>query len=82
LEYINEKYKIEINGLYTLNSQSIIKDESTLQLNFQEAYYHAIGKNKEDKSHLNKSIYFKILADVMNDEDTHVRMPKFKYIIK
>jgi ubiquitin-activating enzyme E1 len=81
LEYINEKYKIEINGLYTLNSQSIIKDESTLQLNFQEAYYHAIGKNKEDKSHLNKSIYFKILADVMNDEDTHVKMPKFKYLI-
>jgi len=82
LDFINEKYQIEINGLYTMNSTSIIKDESTLNLQFKEAYYNAIEKNSEDENHLRKIIYFKILADVLNDEDTHVKMPKFRYIIK
>ena len=79
LDFINEKYQIEVNGLYTLNTKIIIKDESTLNLNFQEAYYNTLEKNKEYKI---KAIYFKILADLINDENTHVKMPKFKYIIK
>ena len=82
LDYINEKYQIEINGLYTLNSKSIIKDETTYDLQFQEAYYDTIGVKKVDEHHHQKSIYFKILADLINDENTHVKMPKFKYIIK
>ena len=79
MDFIKEKYQIEVNGLYTLNTKIIIKDESTLNLNFQEAYYNTLEKNKEYKI---KAIYFKILADLINDENTHVKMPKFKYIIK
>lgn len=78
LDYINEKYQIEINGLYTLNSINIIKDDSSYDMQFQDAYYIAIGK-KENKN-ANKSIYFRILADIANSDD-HVIMPKFKYII-
>ena len=74
LDFINEKYQIEVNGLYTLNTKIIIKDESTLNLNFQEAYYNTLEKNKEYKI---KAIYFKILADLINDENTHVKMTKF-----
>ena len=81
LNYINEKYQIEINGLYTLTSINIIQDESTLDMQFADAYYNAIEKNKNE-IHPNKCIYFKILADLLNDENTHVIMPKFKYIIK
>ena len=82
IDYINEKYQIEINGLYTLNSKSIIKDENTFDLQFQQAYLNIIGKNKEDEKNQKRPIYFKILADLINDEDTHVKMPKFKYIVK
>ena len=78
LDYINEKYQIEINGLYTLNSTNIIKDDSSYDILFQDAYYIAIGKNNNKNE--NKSIYFRILADVVNSDD-HVIMPKFKYII-
>lgn len=80
LDYINKKYQIEINGLYTLNSINIIKDDSFYDMQFQEAYYIAIGKNKNENSKKNKSIYFRILADIINSDD-HVIMPKFKYII-
>ena len=80
LDYINEKYQIEINGLYTLNSVNIIKDDSSYDMQFQDAYYIAIGKNKNQNQNQNKSIYFRILADVINSDD-HVIMPKFKYII-
>jgi len=79
LDYINEKYQIEINGLYSLNSINIIKDSSSLDMLFQNAYFDAIGKNNLNKDS-NKSIYFRILADLINSDD-HVIMPKFKYII-
>jgi len=78
IDYINDKYQVEINGLYTLNSTNIIKDDSSYDLQFQDAYYIAIGKDKNE-SH-NNSIYFRVLADVINSDD-HVIMPKFKYII-
>ena len=76
IDFINDKYKIEINGLYSLNSQNIIKDESSYDNEFQESYRIAIGKNKK----INNNIYFKVQADVIDSED-HVIMPKFKYII-
>ena len=79
LDYINEKYQIEINGLYSLNSINIIKDTFSLDMLFQNAYFNAIGKNNLNKDS-NKSIYFRILADLINSDD-HVIMPKFKYII-
>ena len=46
---------------------------------FQNAYFNAIGKNNLNKD-INKFIYFRILADLINSDD-HVIMPKFKYII-
>lgn len=76
IDFINDKYKIEINGLYSLNSQNIIKDESSYDNEFQESYRIAIGKNKK----INNNIYFKVQADVV-DSEYHVIMPKFKYII-
>ena len=59
LDYINEKYQIEINGLYTLNSINIIIDDSSYDMQFQDAYYIAIGKNINEKKQ--KAIYFRIL---------------------
>lgn len=84
LDFINEKYQIETTGLYTLSSKSIIKDEdkSVYNMQFLEAYYNVIGKNKEDGNSHHKSIYFKILADEKNNEYIHIKMPKFKYIIE
>ena len=78
IEFINNKYNVEICGLYTLNSKNIIKDESSYDMPFQDAYYIAIEKDK-NKNVVN-NIYFKVLADVI-DSDDHVIMPKFKYII-
>jgi hypothetical protein len=84
LDFINEKYKIEINGLYSLNSINLIKDESNLRKDFLGNYLDAIGikKKDEDENPLKKNIYFKILADEKDNEDIHVKMPKFKYISK
>ena len=79
LDYINEKYQIEINRYYSLNSINIIKNTSSLDMLFQNAYFNAIGKNNLNKD-INKFIYFRILADLINSDD-HVIMPKFKYII-
>ena len=78
INYINEKYQVEINGLYTLNSKNIIKDDSSYDMQFQDAYYIALGENNNKNN--NHNLYFRILADVMNSDD-HVIMPKFKYII-
>ena len=78
IEYINEKYKVSISGLYTLNSINIIKDDSFYNLKFPEAYYKAIEKKEYN---LNQNIYFRVLADEMDNDDIHVIMPKFKYII-
>ena len=82
LDFINEKYQIETTGLYTLSSKSIIENESAFNLQFQEAYYNVIGKKKEDGNSNHKSIYFKILADEKDNENIHIKMPKFKYIIE
>ena len=76
IDFINQKYHIEINGIYSLSSQNIIKDESSYEIEFQEAYRIAIGKNQK----ICNNIYFKIQADVI-DSENHVIMPKFKYII-
>ena len=78
IEYINTKYKVSISGLYTLNSINIIKDDSFYNLKFQEAYYKAIEKKEFN---LNQSIYFRVLADEIDNDDIHIIMPKFKYII-
>ena len=83
INYINDKYQVSINGLYSLNSQNIIKDESSYDIPFQDAYYISIGKDKnKDKETINKSIciYFKVMADLI-DSDDHAIMPKFKYIV-
>ena len=82
IDFINEKYQIETTGLYTLSSKSIIENESAFNLQFQEAYYNVIGKKKEDGNSNHKSIYFKILADEKDNENIHIKMPKFKYIIE
>ena len=78
INYINETYQVEINGLYTLNSKNIIIDDTSYNIQFQDAYYIAIGKNTNENNGHN--IYFRVLADVI-DSDDHVIMPKFKYII-
>ena len=77
INYINITYKVEITGIYTLNSVSIIKDDFSYEIPFHEAYYSAIGKEKNERKN---SIYFKVLADVINSDD-HVIMPKFKYLV-
>ena len=77
IDYINNEYQVEITGIYTLNSISIIKDDISYDLQFEDAYYDAIGK---DKNKIKNNIYFKVLADVINCDD-HVIMPKFKYIV-
>ena len=77
INYINEKYQVDICGLYTLNSNNIIKDDSSYEMNFENAYFEAIGKKYENNI---KNIYFKVLADLI-DCDDHAIMPKFKYII-
>ena len=79
INYIEQAYKVSITGLYTLNSKNIIKDDSFYQMKFQDAYYKVI--EKEDNQSTNNSIYFRVLADEFNNEDIHVIMPKFKYII-
>ena len=79
IDYINKKYQVDISGLYTLNSKNIILDDSSYNMLFQDAYYIAIGKNKNENH--NNSIYFRVLADLINSDD-HAIMPKFKYIIK
>jgi hypothetical protein len=78
LDYIGENYKVDVTGLYTLDNKSIIKDESSFDLLFQDAYYSAIGRDKPEKE--NNSLYFKVLADLV-DSDIHANMPKFKYIM-
>ena len=80
LDNISETYKVDVTGLYTLNNKSIIKDESSFDMLFQDAYYLAIGKDNSEKSK-SKTIYFKILADLLNSDD-HAIMPKFKYVLK
>ena len=78
IDYINEKYKVEIDGLYTLNSQSIIQNESSYDILFQDAYYAAIDSKKNGKT--NKSICFRVTADII-DSKGHAILPKIKYII-
>ena len=63
--------------MYTLNSNNIIKDDSSYEMNFENAYFEAIGKKYENNI---KNIYFKVLADLI-DCDDHAIMPKFKFII-
>ena len=77
IDYINSKYQVEITGLYTLNSINIIKDDTSYDLQFEDAYYDAIGK---EKNKIKNNIYFKVLADVINSDD-HVILPKFKYLV-
>ena len=77
INHINEKYQVDICGLYTLNSNNIIKDDSSYKMKFENAYFEAIGKKFENNIH---NIYFKVLADLI-DCDDHAIMPKFKYII-
>ena len=77
IDYIKNKYQVEITGLYTLNSKSLISDDDAYEQQFQDVYYKAIGKDKQKKKN---NIYFKVLADVINS-DNHVIMPKFKYLI-
>ena len=77
INYINNKYQVDICGLYTLNSINIIKDDSSYEMNFENAYFEAIGKKCEKNI---QNIYFKVLADLINCDD-HAIMPKFKYII-
>ena len=79
LDYIGETYIVDVTGLYTLNSKSIIKDEAFFDMPFQDAYYKAIGKDKP-KNNTRTNIYFKVLADV-SDSNDHAIMPKFKYIL-
>ena len=78
LDYISETYKVDVTGLYTLNSKSIIKDEASFDMLFQDAYFKAIGKDKP-KNNNRANIYFKVLADV-SDSNDHAIMPKFRYI--
>ena len=78
LDYIEETYKVDVTGLYTLNSKCIIKDKASFDIPFQDAYYIAIGKEKP-KNTIRTNIYFKVLADV-SDSNEHAIMPKFKYI--
>ena len=77
IDYINDKYQVEITGLYTLNSINIIKDDISYDLQFEDAYYDAIGKEKNKSKN---NIYFKVIADVINSDD-HVILPKFKYLV-
>ena len=77
LDYINEKYNVDVTGLYTLDNKSIIIDENSFDLLFQDAYDIAIGK-KKNKNNKNSSIYFEVLADIV-DSDNHAIMPTFKY---
>jgi len=64
LDFINEKYKIEINGLYSLNNINLIKDESNLGKDFLENYFDSIGITKKggDDNFSKRNIYFKILV--------------------
>ena len=78
IDYLNEKYKVDIDGLYTLNSQSIIQDESYYDMLFQDAYYTALGKKTNEKTR--KNICFRVTADIINSDD-HAIMPKIKYLI-
>ena len=78
LDYISETYKVDVTGLYTLNSKSIIKDEASFDMLFQDAYFKAIGKDKP-KNNNRANIYFKVLANV-SDSNDHAIMPKFRYI--
>ena len=84
LDFINEKYNIEINGLYSLNNKNLIKDESNLKKDFLINYYDSIGliRKNINESRSKRNIYFKILADEKDNEDIHIRMPKFKYVSK
>ena len=79
INYINDTYKVDIWGLYTLNSEPIIKDDSLYDMKFEDVYYNAIGKNNIDKN-ISKNIYFTVVAD-LNDNVNHAIMPKFKYVI-
>jgi len=74
IDYINEKYNVDVTGLYTLNSINIIQDNYDIK--FENAYFNAINNHNISQ----QNIYFKVLADVKNSDD-HVVMPKFKYII-
>ena len=74
IDYINEKYNVDVTGLYTLNSINIIKDNYDIK--FEDAYFNAINYKDINK----KIVYFNVLADVVNSDD-HVIMPKFKYNI-
>ena len=78
LDYIGETYKVDVTGLYTLNNKSIIEEEASFDMLFQDAYYKALGKDKP-KNNNRANIYFKILADV-SDSNDHAIMPKFRYI--
>ena len=81
IDYINDEYQVSINGLYTLNSQSIIADESSYDILFQDAYYITIGKDKDkEKNNKNICIYFKVMADLI-DSNHHAIMPRFKYTV-
>ena len=84
LDFINEKYNIEINGIYSLNNKNLIKDESNLKKDFLINYYDSIGliRKNINESRSKRNIYFKILADEKDNEDIHIRMPKFKYVSK
>jgi ubiquitin-activating enzyme E1 len=79
INYINDTYNVDIWGLYTLNSEPIIKDDSLYDMKFEDVYYNAIGKNNIDKN-ISKNIYFTVVAD-LNDNVNHAIMPKFKYVI-
>ena len=79
LDDISERYQVDVTGLYTLDNQSIIRDETSFDLQFQDAYLMAIGEDKSENKKIS-CIYFNVFADI-KDSDNHVNMPKFKYIL-
>ena len=68
-----------MTGLYTLNNKSIVKDETSFEILFQDAYLKALGMDKPKNNKIS-SIYFQVSADII-DSDNHAYMPKFKYIL-
>jgi ubiquitin-activating enzyme E1 len=73
-EYVKDKYKIDVKGMFTFYKKCLIKNGEMLEYNIENAYALALGKDIEQ---LRRTLSFTINGK--NENNNSVIMPVFIY---
>jgi hypothetical protein len=73
-EYIKDKYKIDVKGMFTFDKESLIQSKEMLEYNIENAY--SVVK-KKNIGQLRRTLSFTINGK--NENNNSVNMPVFIY---